>query len=243
MSNGEKTMAERIVFCPCIENIGVRLINISFKYFPGFAISQAQKSIKSLHDCAKEMGLNNILEVSTKSENELGVSLSAFNLKGNLFPFNTTVEKNFQSSKVFENGGPYSDILQMESIKAKKDIRLRNSGRIIKFIFNEEVFDINPPTLFYDWLYINTLIQNHNIVNELLKYNNFTDIAFNNKKSINCQAYSIALFRSMQYNNINLEQIKKQETFLKLTNEMYKKRWNENNTIKNTAHKTNSNFH
>lgn len=51
--------------------------------------------------------------------------------------------------------------------------------------------------------------------NDLLNYNAFTDIEFNPKKSLNCQAYSVAMFVSIYKRNlINL--IKKPNSFLKL---------------------------
>ena len=55
-----------------------------------------------------------------------------------------------------------------------------------------------PPTFFYDWLYINALIKNENLIKQVLKYDCFSDIEFNEKKLINCQAYSVALFVSMK---------------------------------------------
>lgn len=54
-----------------------------------------------------------------------------------------------------------------------------------------------------------------NLHNDLLNYNAFTDIEFNPKKSLNCQAYSVAMFVSIYKRNlINL--IKKPNSFLKL---------------------------
>ena len=53
---------------------------------------------------------------------------------------------------------------------------------------------LNPKTVFYNWLYINAVLENPLLAAELLKYNAFTDIEFNPKKSINCQAKAAALF-------------------------------------------------
>ena len=41
---------------------------------------------------------------------------------------------------------------------------------------------LNPKTIFYDWLYINAVLENPLLAAELLKYNAFTDIEFNPKK-------------------------------------------------------------
>ena len=55
---------------------------IEFEYFTGFAISQKQKSINSMHASILRADSSlKVLEVSTKSTNPLGVALSAFNLK------------------------------------------------------------------------------------------------------------------------------------------------------------------
>jgi hypothetical protein len=223
-------MADRLIFKALSNRVGVDIKQINFEYFSGFALIQKQKSIKSLHENASKEGYNNILEVSTKSPDELGVSLSAFNLsaKTQKKEFEFTVEQAFQASKVFENGGPYVDILKKTSREAKKDIRLKNSGKITKFIFFRYTFEKNPPTFFYDWLYINTLLKNENLIDKLRKYNIFSDIEFNQTNSINCQAYSLALFKSLLINNVPLEDLKEPKIFLSKVNNEYCKRWDNN---------------
>ena len=51
-------------------------------------------------------------------------------------------------------------------------------------------------TFFYDWLYIHTLAQEGNaaLAEGILAYDAFTDIEFNPKRSINCQAEAAAMF-------------------------------------------------
>ncbi|TOQ17962.1 DarT1-associated NADAR antitoxin family protein, partial [Vibrio parahaemolyticus] len=82
-----------------------------------------QKSIQSLHQEAKVYGYNDLLEISSKSEVELGVSLSAFNLKitTKKHQRSFSVESAFQGSKVFERGGPYTDLFLADSLSAKRD--------------------------------------------------------------------------------------------------------------------------
>ena len=60
--------------------------------------------------------------------------------------------------------------------------------------------------MFYDWLYIRALAQNSELALSLMEYNAFTDIAFNPKKSINCQANSAALFVSLKKQGLSEEQ-------------------------------------
>ena len=160
-----------------------------FEWFAGFAKSQQQKSIRSLHENAKKRyEFMNILEISSKSEIELGISLSAFNLKLNGF----SVECIYQSSKKFTNGGPYKDILQMTAKQAKRDIRIKNSGKIVSYNYNNIEWELEPTTAFYDYIYIKALLEN-NMIEKIRKYDGFTDIAFNPKKSQNCQARSCAV--------------------------------------------------
>ncbi len=179
--------------------------NCDFQFFTGFAITQKQKSIESLHsEIHKIEKNNNILEVSRKSKNQLGIQLSAFNLIFNNKIANTLkpVENVFQSSKVFENGGPYRDLLNCTPKEAKQDERLKNSGKLIYFELNNEKWDLVPRTMFYDYLYISALMQNKKLSEEITKYDIFTDIEFNPQKSLNCQARSVAIFVSLQRRNL-----------------------------------------
>jgi hypothetical protein len=180
------------------KNSGNNLITekpIDFVWFPGLSVSQKQKSISSLHNAARKDGINNILEISTKSDQSIGRKLSSFNLTMKL-PNGRycSVEAAFQSSKVFEYGGPFLDLLISPGREIKKDIRLKESGKLIKFIFFNDEWKLEPKTAFYDWLYINALNSNSIFTKEIIKYDAFTDIEFNPSKSINCQARSAALF-------------------------------------------------
>ncbi|MHB1400443.1 MAG: DarT1-associated NADAR antitoxin family protein [Trichloromonadaceae bacterium] len=194
-------MAQRPIYIPLLTGKElVRTCLVEFQWFPGLSKVQKQKSINSLHDSAiRELKLKNVLEISSKSGSELGINLSAFNLSFTTKKYNRTftVETAFQSSKVFESGGPYYDLLDKTSREAKKDERLKNSGRLLEFKFFGKSFPLEPMTLFYDWLYINALITNEDLSNEITKYDGFTDIEFNPSKSINCQAHSAALYVSL----------------------------------------------
>jgi hypothetical protein len=190
-------MATRPVFLPGLKsNDPVRVEMVSFEWHPGLSIAQKRRSIRSLHEAAKKVfGEIGILEISTKSDLEIGRKLSAFTLSFNMKSGRrATVEGAFQGSKVFEHGGPYTDIYTMDASKAKKDERLRNSGRLIRFSANGKDWPLEPKTMFYDWLYINALLQNRELARELNGFDAFTDIEFNPKKSLSCQARSAALY-------------------------------------------------
>jgi hypothetical protein len=191
---------------------------IEFKFFNGFSITQKAKSIQSLHASAKVQGYENILEVSTKSGSEIGWALSAFNL---MVDFNgdeqISIECAFQGSKVFEGNIQYTDIYHVESMQAKKDERLRSSGNIIGFSFKGEFWESEPKTAFYDWIYINALYRNYpNLVEALMRYEVFSDIEFNPKRSINCQARTCAILVSLIKNNQIEDALQSKENFINM---------------------------
>lgn len=195
---GPYKMAKRYVYLPSHNsNELVEKIEIEFEWFPGFSASQKQKSLAALHNVFSQSYTNKVLEVSSKSTETLGIELSAFNLTTLINEKVTSVESLFQGSKVFENGTNYSDLYLVSSLDAKRDPRIKTSGNVIAFDFFGRRFPTNPPTFFYDWLYINTLLKNPQYHAAVLEYGAFTDIEFNPKKQINCQAYSLALFVSL----------------------------------------------
>lgn len=221
-------MAFKTIYQPRIDCIGVTRTLIEYEYFSGFALSQKQKSINSLHNAAEKKGISKILEISTKSPFDLGTKLSAFNLMLTKDNDKFSVEQIFQASKVFEQGGPYLDLYDKTSKEAKMDIRLKSSGKLIAFKFQNSNFPIQPYTYFYDWVYSSALLENKPLLEKALEFNAFSDIEFNEKKSINCQAYSLALFCSIIHNKneiINKKSISKDE-FLTLCHEEYYLRWN-----------------
>jgi hypothetical protein len=212
-------MAERPIFMPTTDGSAlVRTKFVQFQWFPGMAASQKQKSADSLHEAAAKVpGVTKVLEVSSKSREDLGISLSAFNLTFTTLKHNRTfsVECAFQASKVFERGGPYTDMLQMTSREAKKDERLRSSGRLLGFRFFGADWGLEPQTAFYDWVYINALQKQPHVIDQLLEYSAFTDIEFNPERSVNCQAYSVALYVSLYRRHILNEAISSKEAFLR----------------------------
>lgn len=192
-------MAQRPVYLKYINNPMFESKIVDFKFFSGFSITQKQRSVESLHaSFALISPQSKILEVSSASSSELGVKLSAFNLyaigkSGNKY----SVESMYQASKVFEKGGPYIDLLGKTSSEAKKDVRIRESGNIIGFKLNGKSIPVKPKSLCYNWIYINTLNQNPELAKQIIEYDAFTDISFNPKKSINCQAESCAIYVSL----------------------------------------------
>lgn len=213
-------MAKRICFISRPSEYPIyKEVEVEFEYFNGFALSQKQKSISSMHKSIYKIDdALHILEVSTKSPSPLGVALSAFNLKffdevsGQEYP----LENIFQSSKVFEQGGPFRDLLFVHPKDAKRDERLKTSGHLISFEYNGAIWGKDPKTMFYDWIYINSLYRNSSLSKKILEYNAFTDIEFNQEKSINCQARSAAIFVSLSKLGKLEEVLNNKEAFKKI---------------------------
>ena len=211
-------LARRPIFIANIDKSGyVEEKEFDFTWFPGFSVSQKQKSIESLH-CAftKEYPELKVLEISSKSQQPLGVKLSAFNLMLSHQNKEVNVESSFQSSKVFELGGPYIDLLNKTAREAKTDERLKNSGKLIQFVFYGQKWPLEPKTAFYDWLYLTAVSQNAELANQIMEYSAFTDIEFNPQKSINCQPRSAALFVSLKRLGILDSVLNSTKEFLKV---------------------------
>lgn len=197
--------ATRLVFIPKREgNTLVEVKEVTFDWHKGMSFQVRQRSLDSLHQKIQEQGIaQKPLEISSKSFNELGVKLSAFNLQGTIPNKNAhfTVETIFQASKVFKNdpNSPYRDILTKTSREAKQDERLKDKP-LSHFDYFGLIWGLEPKTAFYDWVYINVL-ENYNkhLAEQLSYFDSFTDIEFNHKKSINCQAYTIALYKALEW--------------------------------------------
>ena len=218
-------MATRPIFIPTNPDLSnshitiddlTKTQNIDFTWHTGLTISDKQQSITSLHENAKLIdNISKILEISTRSTERIGVALSAFNLKiksakGRQF----SVESVYQSSKVFNSSQG-----EIQYLEAKTDSRLKTSGNIIAFRTfgkKEKEWSINPISAYYNWIYLNALMQHPEYHEPLLEYHAFTDIEFNPKKSLNCQAYAAALFCSLYKNDLLEEIMKTPQNFLSL---------------------------
>lgn len=198
--------AKRPIFIANDKNmpIGITQLDVDFDWHKGMSLAVRQRSIKSLHEKAALLGYDRVLEASSKTYQDLGINLSAFYLKNSL---GIPVENIFQGSKVFTDGGPFTDLFNkdIDPRDAKRDKRLKSSGYMVKFMFNHKDYPLEPKSLFYDWLYINILIAKHNrtLLNQLVDsdFNAFSDIEFNPKKSFSCQARTLALFVSLYKHN------------------------------------------
>lgn len=178
-----------------VKEFEIEEIDVNMQNSEGRTFQEKQNNVRMLHGRFKELHKDeNIIEISTKSPIELGRELSAFNLKYIINNKKYPLECVFQSSKVFEKGGPYRDLLEVEPFQVKRDRRLRSSGNLVGFALENVNYPLEPKTLFYDWIYINALSKQPNLYKKLINYSAFTDVEFNPERAINCQAKSVALF-------------------------------------------------
>lgn len=198
MEHNQNAVEQRPVFMPRVNSDNlVKTDMVRFERHVGFASRQKKKSINDLHQVIrKKYGFSSVLEMSSKSGNKLSFLLSPLSLQltdehsGGRY----SVENIFQASKVFERGGPFTDLLDAPPRQAKKDERLHHSGQLIGYNDYGMEWNLEPLTMFYDWLYVNALKQNTQLHSEVMQYQAFTDITFNPKKSIHSSAYALALF-------------------------------------------------
>ena len=211
-------MARRPVFVPDSDKPYVSEVSLDFEYFPGSSIQQKQRSVASLHASyvARFPSLR-VLEVSSKSERDIGVQLSAFNVmieypgRGSY-----SVECAFQASKVFLHGGPFVDLFNASSRAAKSDRRLRESGKLVGFKYFEHEFPLEPKTYFYDWLYASALCRDDKLVEQVMMFDAFTDIEHNPERSINCQARSVAKVVGLARAGLLADALQSPRAFLEL---------------------------
>lgn len=197
-------MATRPVFYSVDSSACPRIgeIQIEFEWYPGFSIAQKQRSIASLHsNIVSTTNFRNPLEISSKSALPLGVSLSAFNLK---LQFRRTpvvrasVETVYQGSKIYvgHERNDHDRYLLGPREARKRAREYEECYKLSGWVIDDFFFGLDSGTQFYDWLYLGALYQQPDLLLQLVQYDCFTDIEFNPKKSLACQARSAALARS-----------------------------------------------
>lgn len=203
----------------------VRETLVEFEWHAGFSVAQKQRSIRALHEAARHSHQDRrILEVSTKAEEPLGRQLSAFELQKTLPDdgLRVCLEAAFQASKVFRDGDHSTQLWELYNNRDARDVkrimRPWQSIPLSHFRFGTEDWPLEPKSAFYDWLYVRALCEHERsteIQREITRYDGFTDIEFNPRKSFNCQARSCALFVALARRSA-LEETQTRDAFLKL---------------------------
>lgn len=136
-------MASRPCFRPALKGVGARTVwSPEFQWHPGFSLAQKQRCIAALHGAIRQLDpQTKILEISSKSQQEDGVQLSAFNLKLELGGVKGTVESFFQGSKVFDGAMAPSRISirasRKRSRRPRRSSRRRSAGTCRRLIFRK----------------------------------------------------------------------------------------------------------
>lgn len=171
-------MVTRPVFIPEMNHVGVRVISSApFAWNPGFSMVQKKKNVAALHSAIKKMDENLLpLEISSRSDECLGIRLSAFNLgvesNGRFF----SVESVYQASKVFSNGtGPFPELYAANPAEVRNRVKEHETSPLKMYKYGNDVWDLNPTRAFYDWIYCRALSKNPDLVDGLSAYNCFTD--------------------------------------------------------------------
>ena len=196
-------MATRPVFIPQVrsEQAPVRQVSVSFTWHPGLAPARKRLNVAAMHAAIHETlpELHRPLEVSSKSQVPLGVSLSAFNLtvaspkSGGV----VCVESLYQASKVFATGGPYPQLYIRPAREVRQALKRHAGQPLMAFDLHGVRWPLEPRQSFYCWVYCQTLHRNPRLAAALGSYDCFTDIEFNPSRSVNCQAYAVALYAAL----------------------------------------------
>lgn len=202
-------MAIRGVFVPKDTYPYVEEVPVEFDWFGGFAVAQKQRCATSLHltFLARNTGAKPI-EISGASGYSLGQKLSAMNLRKWSRTANSYVclESAFQSSRIYVTSdnnriGPLTQYLKSDGKVAKSAVKKASQGIICsEYLFDGMRFPVPDfhISLFYDYLYLNALLEdaNRDVALQLLTggFNAFSDLA---TKALNTQARSCALFVSL----------------------------------------------
>ena len=188
-------MAERPAWS--IENGKVVERSFVFAWTGGLNIKQRRKNVVALHESIRNVTGETALEVSTKGEEPRGVELSAFKLlyKG------YHLENVFQASKKYSMVGTNPRLLSVSPQDAKFYGQALPDNTLEAFVLDGIEWPLEPKTAFYDFIYVSAVVENYGYDLDLSEYSWFTDIEFNPKTSINCQARALALYKLLQEKN------------------------------------------
>ena len=195
-------MAQRPCWRPLVDRVGVKRVDSApFTWFGGFSLAQKQRCVVALHEAIHRIDPGaKVLEISSKSLQPLGVSLSAFNLMLDRNGVKCSVESVFQASKVFDgNVGPFPDLYSHDSREVRHFVKDASAGHaLVAFELDGVRWPLEPKTAFFDHLYLTALTQNPELADQLMAFDAFTDIEFNPNHQINCQATAAALYVSLR---------------------------------------------
>ena len=191
-------MAVRKVYLSLAEFPYAKEISVTFPWSNGSKHQNIQAILDTFHDVYPEVPA---LEISLASSQPEGVAAAAMKLPFHLEGLAQDVPVGivYEASKVFENGGPYTDLLQCSRQKVRKDVRLQQSGRCIRYRLAETDFPVEPhPYAFFNWLYGCALRQAPEKAEGVLKFGAFSDLDLgSSKKDRNSPARAAAVYAGL----------------------------------------------
>ena len=145
----------------------------------------------------------NILEISTRSKNPFGKSLSPFNLQITLKSGKKVkVECAYQGSKILKDGTQFENLYWGSPRDAALDKRIKGK-RPVSFRFFSKEYPTQPKHAFFDFLYIISLIQRKDdVFGKLSEFDGYTDMFYSPRKDPNCQARAAAKYIALMRNGI-----------------------------------------
>jgi hypothetical protein len=177
LKKSEVFMATRTICFPISGYPYCKEQPVTFTWIKG----SKRQNIRAVHDAVHTTDPDfSILEVSSASVQPEGEAVSSLRLLLHLdsvaqdVPISTV----FEAAKVFEHGGPFTDLLTCEPPKVHKDTRLRTNGALLRYSLEGNEYPIEPyPDSFFEWLYCRALKQFPEKAAQLSRYNAFSDIA------------------------------------------------------------------
>lgn len=191
-------MAVRKIYLSLPEYPYAKEVSVTFPWSNGSKHQNIQAVLDTFHDVYPDVPA---LEVSLASSQPEGVHAAAMKLPFHLAASGQDVPVGivYEAAKVFENGGPYTELLQCSRQKVQKDARLQQSGKCIGYRLEDTEYPTEPhPYAFFNWLYGCALRQNPEKAEDILKFGAFSDLELGStKKDRNSPARAAAVYAGL----------------------------------------------
>ena len=211
-------MATRPCFRPLENVVGYKTVESGpFVWNGGFALSQKQKNVVALHEAIRKADPSaKVLEISDRSLQPLGVSLSIPHLRMHCHGAPCMIESVFLASQIFAGGvGPFPRLCSQCACDVALFVgEVLGDPHVVGFELDGERWDAKSRLAFFFHLYLKALGDNPELADGLMEYDAFTDIEFNPKRQINCQAAAAAFYVSLRSQNILEWAMQAQENLL-----------------------------
>lgn len=211
-------MATRLIFVPDTDPDSSRLIHlheVDFQWAPGEAPELKRRNIAKLHQAATRRNLSPLLEVSGYADDPIGsrLALTRLTLQDEESYF-VSVAGLYYGSMVFTNGGPFTDLYRGHEGGHSLDLRLKSSGQLAGFRFQNLEWGLKAAGMFYDWLVLQAVHRHRNLGSSILKFEGFTDLECLSQDSGVCHARSCALYVALVEKKIIDKVLDNQDLFI-----------------------------